>query len=191
MNKSRIEICGNIASGKTTLAKKFNNIIKMDVIYEDFSSVQCLNDFYNNIKKYAFETESMFTLIHYYQLKKFSSNLFVADFSLINDYAFALTTLKNDEFEIYEKTFDYVLKCIGYPQKTIYLKSNTDILLERIRQRGRLNEQDISQIYLKKIEKNISFTLDVKFSNTKVIVLDTDKITNDTYNEKLLMNLIQ
>ncbi len=187
----RLEICGNIASGKTTLAKAFENQLKYDVVYEDFTSVKCLSDFYEDFNKYAFETESIFTLLHYYQLKKKRSGFFVTDFSIINDYAFALTTLTKAEFEIYEKTFDYVLKCIGYPQRVIYLASNTDILFKRIGERGRKNEQGISKIYLGQIEKNINLALEKKFPNTRIVLLDSEMTTCDNYNKKFLMNLLQ
>lgn len=81
---NRIEICGNIASGKTTFAT-LSQAYGYNAILEDFKKIPYLEDFYFSPSEFAFETEISFTLQHYYQIKKASSNTFITDFSLIND----------------------------------------------------------------------------------------------------------
>lgn len=66
----RIEICGGIASGKTTLAKLLEENGIGKAIYENFEKNPFWEAFYKNPSKYAFETEIAFTLQHYHEIKK-------------------------------------------------------------------------------------------------------------------------
>lgn len=187
---NRIEICGNIASGKTTLAKAYGLQLGYANIFEDFTSVQTLMDFYKNPSEFSFETEIIFTLLHYYQLKKSNYNLVVTDFSFINDYAFALTTLNDKEFEIYEKLFDNILDKLGVPKHVIILQTNIETLLTRISNRNRLNEKLISNKYLNTLQSNIEKTLANKFSNIPVSIIDSDKCGIGEYTNSFLYKIL-
>lgn len=192
MNKiNRVEICGNIASGKTTLAKAFNLQLGHAIILEEFESIQTLTDFYQNPNKFAFETEFLFTLLHYYQLKKSKDNQAVADFSLINDYAFALTTLSKKDFDIYEKLFDNILEKIGLPEQLILIKTNIDTLLYRIKSRNRNNELIISAKYLIAIQENIERSIKNKFSSVRVSTIDSNECNLKNYTHSFLKGLIK
>ena len=52
----RIEICGGIASGKTTLASLMKKL-KVEVLFEDFKTNPFWKAFYVYPGKYIFETE--------------------------------------------------------------------------------------------------------------------------------------
>ena len=186
---NRIEICGNIASGKTTLAKAFNNA-GYNCILEDFSKIAYLDDFYKNPAKYAFETEVAFTLQHYYQIKKQEGTSFISDFSLINDYAFALTTLTQEEFSIYEKIFGHLFFNVGAPGKVILLETSVDELQRRIIQRARDNEKSITAKYLNQIYVNIIETLESKFKSVKTIKINTENYVSQNYSKDFLLNLL-
>lgn len=188
---NRIEICGNIASGKTTLAKAYGLQLGYANVFEDFTSVQTLTDFYQNPNKFAFETEIIFTLLHYYQLKKLNNKIAVADFSLINDYAFALTTLNKKEFDIYEKLFDDILDKIGFPKHVIMVKTNIETLLNRISSRSRKNELLITEEYLISIQKNIERSIGGKFSCVQVTTLDSNECNVGNYTQSFLKRLIK
>lgn len=187
---NRIEICGNIASGKTTLAKAFSKELGYKALFEDFTSIPSLTDFYLNPNKYAFETESMFTLLHYYQLKKISGEFVVADFSLIDDYAFAITTLNKKEFDIYEKLFDHILEEIGLPLRVVMLNTDTNTLLKRIATRRRGNESPITSEYLASVQKNIERVIAGKFPDIQISSIDSAQIDITEYNSCLLKKLV-
>lgn len=188
---NRIEICGNIASGKTTIAKAFGLQLGYVNVFEDFTSVQTLTDFYQSPNEFAFETEIIFTLLHYYQLKKLNGNFAVADFSLINDYAFALTTLNKNEFDIYEKLFDHVLDRIGLPEHIIMMKTDIETLLNRISSRNRENELFITEEYLISIQKNIERSIMDKFSCVQVTTIDSNECNVKNYTQSFLKSLIK
>ena len=64
-----VEVCGGIASGKTTFAALMTNIGLIPVL-EDFKKSPFWEAFYRNPGEYIFETEISFILLHYHQIKK-------------------------------------------------------------------------------------------------------------------------
>ena len=68
INDYRIEICGGIASGKTTLANLLARS-NIDPILEDFQTNLFWRAFYADPAGTAFETEITFLLQHYHQIK--------------------------------------------------------------------------------------------------------------------------
>ncbi len=116
--KDRIEICGAIASGKTTLTQAFSKF-GYSADLEDFTRISMLDDFYADPLSVSFETEISFTLQHYYQIKKALQGRehVIFDFSSVDDYAFALAILNEKEMGIYNQVFDYIIERIGKPQK--------------------------------------------------------------------------
>jgi deoxyguanosine kinase len=98
----RIEICGGIASGKTTFARLFAEQAK--VIYEDFLAVPFWEDFYAAPAEHAFETELSFLLQHYHQVKRAQSEshtLIVCDFSFALDAAYAHVSLNPGDLKAF------------------------------------------------------------------------------------------
>ena len=174
--KGRVEICGAIAAGKTTLTNAFSKI-GYNVELEDFTKISMLDDFYSNPLLVSFETEISFTMQHYYQIKKALqiSEVVICDFSPIDDYAFALSILTEKEMEIYDQVFSYALKKIGNPQKLIKLDASTNELLSRIKSRGRQNEQGINRSSLIKFEENLSIAIERFYSDVPLIKINTEQ----------------
>ena len=174
--KGRVEICGAIAAGKTTLTNAFSKI-GYNVELEDFTKISMLDDFYSNPLLVSFETEISFTMQHYYQIKKALqiSEVVICDFSPIDDYAFALSILTEKEMEIYDQVFSYALKKIGNPQKLIKLDASTNELLSRIKSRGRQNEQGINRSSLIKFEENLSIAIERFYRDVPLIKINTEQ----------------
>lgn len=188
---NRIEICGVIASGKTTLLKSFLEVTN-NLIFEDFSKVSFLDEFYKNPSLYAFETEIAFTLQHFFQLKNacFNRELCVSDFSLVGDYAFADENLDEQEFNIYKQIFNLIIDKIGKPQKLIYLKSSPQLLLKRIGERNRENEQTIQEDYLNNIETSLTKAIQTIYSDVPVVNINTEEISFSKYSKAFISDLI-
>lgn len=187
---NRLEICGAIASGKTTLAGAFSKcgyVVEM----EDFSRIAMLDDFYSDPLFVSFETELSFTLQHYYQIKKAlqSNEHTVCDFSSVDDYAFALSILNEREMEIYDQVFGYIIERIGRPQKLIRLFASTDELISRIQSRGRENEQSISKMSLLKFEESLSTAIERFYSDVPLVGVETEQLAPSDYNKAFLLSL--
>jgi deoxyadenosine/deoxycytidine kinase len=68
MQTQVIQICGRIASGKTTLAKLFRNK-DIHLVLEDFQTNPFWKAFYDNPIQYAFEAKITFLFQDYHQIK--------------------------------------------------------------------------------------------------------------------------
>ena len=147
----RIEVCGGIASGKTTLAHALEAYTtRFTAVYEDFSSNTFLADFYADISRYAYETEISFLLQHMHQIKVAQTNCLeiVCDFSIEQDYAYALNNLETAGQFSFSEVYREAIRQIKPPDLIIFLQCPTHILLKRIHDRGRGDETTIDASYL-------------------------------------------
>lgn len=171
----RIEICGGIAAGKTTLAKQLS-YLGLTGVFEDFSAIAFLSDFYETPELYTYETEIAFLLQHAFQIKKSSiaDKPIVCDYSIEQDFAYAMNNLHVHEMESFEQIYNISRAKMEDTTLIICLQANPWTLKERIKERGRANEQGISIDYLcstcAQIEERI------KNINIPVAFFDTDKL---------------
>lgn len=176
MDKERIEICGNIASGKTTLclgmgAKSFQPL------YEDFQKNPFFNDFYDDPAAYSFETEITFLLQHYHLIKKQKNNsLLVCDYSLLLDLAYADVNLSGQRLKIFIDIVEELHKEIDLPKKIIYLICPEEVLLQRIINRSREAESTITLDYLTSLSQAISKRIGEFSHKVPIITIDSHAI---------------
>ena len=171
----RIEICGGIATGKTTLAQQLSHMGMMGV-FEDFSSIVFLSDFYKTPELYTYETEIAFLLQHTFQIKKscFASNLIVCDYSLEQDFAYAANNLQAYEMESFKQVYNILRSKMEDTTLIICLQANPLTLKKRIKARGRRNEQNISADYLQSTCMQVENR--VRNISTPIVFFDTDKL---------------
>jgi hypothetical protein len=87
-----IEICGGIATGKTTLANRLHKICGLEVFTESFSEVPFWKESYESRgKKYVFQKNIGFLLFHAHRLAEATacSKVAVCDFAYFQDLAYA------------------------------------------------------------------------------------------------------
>lgn len=171
--KRRIEICGGIASGKTSLAKLLENE-GFVAVYERFEDNPFLKSFYaKDGVDNTLETELVFALLHYNLIKNKSGNRdVVCDYSLFQDYCYGISNLKRVEMSVFQGLYDYLMEQVSSPALTIYLKCNVNCLLERIQHRNRGMEQSISKEYL---QNNID-AIESQLAEVKdLLVIESDK----------------
>ena len=154
-----IVIEGNIGTGKTSLATRLSNDFNTRLILERFADNPFLPKFYENKNRYAFPLELSFLADRYKQLKNDLANpeLFqqqtVSDYILDKSLIFAGITLKDDEYELYQRLFDIINPNLPKPDLLVYLHKDVYQLKQNIRSRGRDYEQNIEDDYLKKLEE--------------------------------------
>lgn len=169
----RIEICGPIASGKTTLAKLLEKH-GYEAVYERFEDNPFLKAFYQDGGlDNTFETEVVFILLHYNLIKqkKYEGTL-VSDYSLLQDYCYGMQNLAGDGQAIFLKLHAYLNRMVPKADRIIYLKCGVDCLKERILKRSRNMEQHISKDYLKKSIEVMDYYLQQR---KDVTVIDSEK----------------
>ncbi len=177
-----IAIEGNIGAGKTTLTTKIAEDFNAKTVLERFADNPFLPKFYEDQSRYAFPLEMSFLADRYQQisddLAQFDlfKDFIIADYHIFKSLIFAKVTLTDDEYRLYRKLFEIIYKEMPKPDLYIYLYQNTTRLLENIKQRGRIYEQEIPAEYLEKINRGY---LDYIKSQTDLNVLVIDVSDRD------------
>jgi 2-amino-4-hydroxy-6-hydroxymethyldihydropteridine diphosphokinase len=189
-----VAIEGNIGSGKTSLSNLMSDEFNAKIVLERFADNPFLPKFYDDQERFAFPLEMSFLADRYQQLTDdlaqfdLFKNFIVSDYYIFKSLIFAQVTLQKEEYALYRKMFDIMYKEISKPDLYIYLYQNTDRLLENIRKRGRIYEQNIEASYLQKI--HVGYTNFIKTEqdlNTLIIdVSELDFVNNhNDYSEVL------
>lgn len=185
----RIEVCGGIASGKTTFANLMRQI-GVDAILEDFTTNPFWRAFYTDPAKYTFETEVSFLLQHYHQIKKSQADgkIHICDFSFFLDIAYAEIGLKGSQLEAFLTVYNEVRKELLPPKLLVYLNCNAKSELKRIRNRGRTVEDTINTDFLQTLNDAVECQVINSTKNLKVISIDStqkDFANNETVQQEM------
>lgn len=186
MGKRYIAIEGNIGSGKTTLAQRFTESGKLPVLLEPHENNPFLAGMYRDFSRWAFSTQVGFLYLRSRAFTEFAAHndLFVVDRSIFADiYVFARAIYERggmsaDEFNFYLKWADWFTKKEwGLPEVVVYLKCPTDVLLKRIKARGRGMESGIEPAYLDLLNRKHDEMIEqFKKDGIKVITIESDKV---------------
>ena len=175
-----LTIEGNIGSGKTSLAKKIASDFNGKLILEEFSDNPFLPKFYKDSKPNAFPLELFFMAERFNQLsgEKSEIDLFseftVSDYSFFKSKLFAQNNLEQDELNLFNRLYNIMFSTVKKPDLLIYLHADIERLQENIKIRGREYEENISNNYLKEIEKKY-FDYLKKQNDFPVLMLDVSK----------------
>lgn len=154
--KRYIAIEGPIGVGKTTLAELLAAELGARTLLEDVDSNPFLPKFYEDPKKYAFQTQVFFLLSRYQQQRELSQyELFntsvVSDYLFAKDRIFAYLNLDENELALYEQLYRLIDARVPKPDLVVYLQASSEVLIERIKKRGKYYEQKITEEYLKRL----------------------------------------
>ncbi len=151
-----IAIEGVIGAGKTTLAGLLAERHGARLVLEQFEENPFLPKFYENRKRYAFQTQLAFLASRFKQQERVTSRDLFSDF-IISDYIFekdrifARLNLDEDEMGLYDNIYSIMTGISARPDLVIYLQSTVDRLMENIRNRGRDYEKHITSDYLQEL----------------------------------------
>ena len=160
---------------------------------ENYEKHPFLDDFYSNTSMYAYETEISFLLLHYHQIKKvFFSNQedVVSDFYIGKDMLFAKANIVHKkEYELFYELFRHLSGQLMKPDMVIFLSASDELLLNRIKKRGRDTEKNIDLAYIQKINLAYDFYFANEIKDIEVIKINMDECDFLT-NEIMIDNLI-
>jgi len=175
-----IAIEGVIGAGKTTLAQKLCEKLGANLILEQFEENPFLEKFYDDRKRYAFQTQMFFLINRYKQQQQLNqqdlfSKFIVSDYIFEKDRIFAYMNLSGEEIKLYESIFPLLERDIPQPDLVIFLQSSIDRLAANVKSRGRKIEQNLTRAYLTELSKaynNFFF----KYNNTPLLIVNTSDI---------------
>jgi deoxyguanosine kinase len=178
-----IAIEGVIGVGKTTLARMLQPIFESGLLLEVFEENPFLSDFYSDRARYAFQTQIFFLLSRYHQQRRTvgellaQSNDLVADYTFEKDTLFAQINLRGDELEMYYRVHEALAEKIVPPELIIYLRAETDTLMQRINQRDRPYERNMERGYIEELNQAYeNFFADHQSRRSPVLAIDTNQL---------------
>ncbi len=182
---------GVIGVGKTTLARQLQPAFQANILLEVFEENPFLSNFYADRERYAFQTQIFFLLSRYHQQHQGipqatanGANL-VSDYTFEKDTLFAQINLQGDELEMYYRVHEALAEKIKHPDLIVYLRADTQMLMQRIAQRDRPYERDMDPAYI----EQVNAAYDAYFLNTShptpVLVIDTNHLDYVRYPEDL------
>src|SRR5512134_4857 len=171
---------GAIGVGKTSLAKILANQFGCRLVQEEVGHNPFLERFYENPRKFAFQTQLFFLLSRYRQQRELAQgNLFekgvVSDYVLAKDKIFALINLEDDEISLYDSIYRLLVPTVPRPDLVIYLQARPEVLLNRVRKRGIEYERNISLDYLKTLSDAYNEYF-FHYNETPLLVVNTSEI---------------
>ncbi len=175
-----IAIEGVIGVGKTSLAKKLKEKLNAELIIEQFETNPFLEKFYNDRKRYAFQTQMFFLINRYKQQQELNQeNLFteylVSDYLFEKDRIFAYLNLNGEELKLYESIFPLLSRNLRKPDLVIYLQSGVERLMYNIKKRGRRIERNLTRNYLEELSEAYNHFF-FRYSTTPLLIVNSTDI---------------
>jgi len=180
-----IAICGNIGAGKSTLSKALSEKFKAKLYEEPVDENPYLVEFYKNPTRFGIGMEIHLLINRLREFKK-ASNLdennkqvtAITDRIFYENRVFAEALLQHKIYrDIEYKTYlDIEIELKGEPDNIenvipVYLKTDTEVLMNRIKNRGRECEKGIDNIYIEQLNKNYN----KMFDTLDCIVVDNNR----------------
>lgn len=191
MTKRLILVAGNIGAGKTSITEKLGERLGWKTGYESVADNPYLPDFYADMGQWSFHLQ-VFFLGHRAEqhIKSHASNgSAILDRSIYEDFFIfsrALRQLENmseRDYTAYKRVFDLIIKGLPSPDLLIYLWAPVEVLLGRIRSRGREIETGITKDYLSLLESFYDEWL-INFDSSPVLTIrshDLNFVENPTH----------
>ncbi|MBZ4334076.1 deoxynucleoside kinase [Corallococcus interemptor] len=156
--KRFVALAGNIGAGKTTAAKLISQGFGFELFDEPVIDNRFLRDYYGDMTRWSFTLQLEFLIrrVEHHELIHSVRKSCVQDRTLYEDpeifakYLHGLGHMTNAELDLYYEYFQRLSRHIVRPDKVICFDvPSEEVLLQRIRTRGRAEEKGIGRPFLK------------------------------------------
>lgn len=181
-----IAVAGNIGAGKTTLTGLLAKHYKWMPHYEDVDENQYLNDFYNDMQRWAFNLQIYFLNSRFKQIIDIhkSGKTVIQDRTIYEDAEIfapnlhSMGLMSTRDFKNYKSLFDLMVSFIQPPDLLIYLRASVPTLVNQIQKRGREYENSIRLDYLRQLnERYETWVLGYKMGKLLIVNVDNRDFT--------------
>jgi len=152
-----VAMAGNIGAGKTTAAKLISQHFGFELFDEPVIDNRFLRDYYTEMRRWSFTLQLEFLIrrVEHHELIRTVPKSCVQDRTLYEDpevfakYLHGLGFMDDRELDLYFEYFSRLNREILHPDLVLILTvDRVELLLERIRRRGRLEERHIDAAFL-------------------------------------------
>jgi deoxyadenosine/deoxycytidine kinase len=153
-----VAMAGNIGAGKTTAAKMVSQKFGYELFDEPVIDNRFLKDYYRDMKRWSFTLQLEFLLkrVEHHELIHKVPKSCIQDRTLYEDpeifakYLHGLGNMSDAELDLYFDYFQRLTNKLAHPDKVICFDvPKVDVLLSRIKQRGREEERGIQSSFLR------------------------------------------
>ena len=107
----------------------------------------------------------------------FEENPFlIADYTFAKDMLFARINISGDELDMYYRVHEALAEKIPLPDLIVYLRADTDVLMQSIAMRDRPYERDMERAYIAGLNEAYEDFFDDYYRGVPVLPIDTDQI---------------
>ena len=160
-SKRFIAIAGNIGSGKTTLTQRLAEHYAWEPHYEVVAENPYLADFYQDMPRWSFQLQIFFLSKRFQAHQRIveSSASAIQDRSIYEDAHIFARALREGgqmslrDYENYLDVYNTMTQFLTPPDIVVYVRRSVPCLRERIRERGREYEKNISPDYLELLNR--------------------------------------
>ena len=175
-----IVIEGPIGVGKTSLTRLLAKEFNARLVLEKPEENPFLSRFYQDRKKYGFQTQIFFLMNRFQQQREMAqlelfNQVTLCDYLFAKDRIFASLNLDDHELALYEQIFSLLSGQIPSPDLVIFLQAKPEVLLHRIKSRNLSYEKEIDLEYLKALTEAYNYYF-FHFDLTPLLVVDTSEI---------------
>ncbi|HMN48116.1 MAG TPA: deoxynucleoside kinase [Ignavibacteriaceae bacterium] len=193
-----IAVEGVIGAGKTALAKKLKSKLESKLILEQFETNPFLENFYNDRKRYAFQTQMFFLINRFKQQEELIqedlfTNYIVCDYIFDKDKIFAYLNLSAEELKLYENIFPLLSRNLRKPDLVVYLQSSIDRLMFNIKKRGRAVERNLTKSYIEELSDAYNHFF-FRYNSTPLLIVNSteiDFVNNDNDFDELFKQIFR
>ena len=178
-----IAICGNIGSGKTTLAEKLSKHYGWNALFESVDHNPYLRDFYGDMTRWAFHLQIYFLNSRFSQVNDIreSERTTIQDRTIYEDaFIFAANLHKSGhmserDYQSYLEIFNSMINFVKPPDILIYLKADIPKLVQQIEKRGRDFEYAIRLDYLRNLNEHYENWIG-SYELGKLLIIDVNNL---------------
>ena len=175
-----IVVEGAIGVGKTSVVERLAERMEARTVLEEWGQNPFLTPFYEGKPGAAFQIELFYLLSRYRQQQELTQRTLFERYTL-SDYLFeksklfAYLNLDDSELLIYERLYAMLMDAVPRPDLVVYLQAPTEVLLRRIRTRGRPEEARLSEEYLAEVNRAYNHYF-FHYTATPLLVVNTTDV---------------
>lgn len=195
-----LAIAGNIGVGKSSLTRILSERYRLKPIYEAVDENPYLEDFYRDMRKYAFHSQ-MFFLAR--RLEQHLSQVnpgerIIQDRTVYEDAAIFARNLHEEgllderDYRSYCRMYQAILGALRPPDLLIYLEAGLPTLKRQIALRGRAYESAIDDGYLARLNRLYGEWIE-HYTLSELLVIPTDDLdfVNRAGDRQTLLDLLE